>query len=281
MRLGIACESGGFRCVFVHGVLAGLERRGLRADVYAAVSASAMPAALAAVGRAADVGFRYWRDLRAARYAEGAGMAEMVLSGIERYAPLVESHLSRKESSRLVIVASEVIDSAVAQQTQGSLASRVGREQLLAMARGDDSWARANLRTTLFDTASPIASDQLTIPRFRSVAYATSRMLHAWRVSAEVDSRPFIDGSYTDGCPVAALRALGCGRVLAIGTAHDQLYTNLYRTDRIEATDSVSIIRPPEDSKLQGVDFTNASVEGLEVVFNWGLRAGEAWNEGG
>ena len=54
--LAIACAAGGFKGVFVHGVLSAFEAAGLRADAYAASSASVASAGFAAIGSANEVG---------------------------------------------------------------------------------------------------------------------------------------------------------------------------------------------------------------------------------
>lgn len=277
-RVGIACESGGFRCVFVHGALAALEEHGVRAEAYAAASASVMPAAFAAAGRARDPGMAYWRDAIAVRMAENNGMSEMVLAGIEHYAPLVETDLFDPSSPRFLIAASEVVDRNVAEATQGPLASRTGREQLLKMARGDDSWARASLRAVIFDSRSH--DDPLNRSNFRAAAYASTRMLHAWRVPASVDGRPFIDASYTDGFPVRALLALGLEHVLAIATGCDAAYVNLYRTHALvddAVTTPVDVLRPDIDLATLGVDFTTATEDGLQRAYDHGRDVATRW----
>ena len=58
--LAVACASGGFKGVFVHGVLSALEDAGLRAAAYAGSSASAASTAFAAVGLANKIGVEYW-----------------------------------------------------------------------------------------------------------------------------------------------------------------------------------------------------------------------------
>src|SRR2546423_13969958 len=89
--LAIACASGGFKGVFVHGVLSAFESAGLHADAYAASSASVASTAFAAVGVANDVGVEYW--LRARRVLEGldAGMSQVVLQCIAGYAPMIRA----------------------------------------------------------------------------------------------------------------------------------------------------------------------------------------------
>jgi predicted acylesterase/phospholipase RssA len=50
--LVIASSAGGFKGVFVHGVLSALEAADIRADAYAAASSSVFPSISAAIGMA-------------------------------------------------------------------------------------------------------------------------------------------------------------------------------------------------------------------------------------
>jgi hypothetical protein len=277
-KLAIACESGGFRCVFVHGALDALEEATVRAGTYAAASASVLPAAFAAIGRAREPGLAYWRVALAVRRAEGNGMSDMVLAGLERYAPIVSASLFDPGGPRFMIVASDVVDDASAEKTQGMLASRLGREQLLAMARGDDSWARAALQATLFDSRAR-DDRRLTRENLAEVAYASSRMLHAWRVPATIDGRPYIDASYTVGFPVVECGD-GVARIVAIATGPGEPYRNLYRTATIPRSvgaAAVDIIAPLMDLKELGVDFTSASEQGLARGYEHGREMARRW----
>jgi hypothetical protein len=210
--------------------------------------------------------------------AEGNGMSEMVLAGIAAYAPIVVERLMMPDTPRFVVAASEVVDAREAEKTQGTLASRLGREQLLAMARGDDTWARASLRARMFDTRS--TERALTAENFSEVAYASTRMLHAWRVPAEIEGRPFIDASYTVGFPVLEVAGNGAERVLAIATSTAAAHRNLYMKELIpQQIDDVSIevLAPEVDLKELGVDFTTASEEGLARAYDHGRDVARAW----
>src|SRR5260370_14895191 len=59
--LAIASSAGGFKVVFVHGVLSALELAGVRADAYAATSSSVVPSISAAIWQGNENGFTYWR----------------------------------------------------------------------------------------------------------------------------------------------------------------------------------------------------------------------------
>lgn len=215
---------------------------------------------------------------------EGNGMSEMVLAGLEKYGATIEAELFAPGRPPFIVTASEVVDADAAIATQGPHASRLGREQLLAMARGDSSWAERSLRCVSFDSAARGAHDRLDAVRFRDVAYASSRMLHAWRVPATIDGRPFIDASYTDGFPVRALAERGARRILAIATGPGESWTNLYHRRSIADAARVGTafaeleqIAPRADLKELGVDFTTATNEGLERAFEEGRRAATEW----
>ena len=59
-------------------MLTAFEERGFRADAYAAVSSTALPAACAAAGAAATVGVDHWRDLLDTRARSGGDMSARV-----------------------------------------------------------------------------------------------------------------------------------------------------------------------------------------------------------
>ena len=61
-RLAIACSAGGYRTVFIQGVLAALEEAGIRAAAYGASSASVTSAALAAGGDARAASLAYAQE---------------------------------------------------------------------------------------------------------------------------------------------------------------------------------------------------------------------------
>lgn len=288
--LAIACESGGFRCAFVHGALDRLRRASLRVGAIAAASASVLPAAFFAALDADDSpGIDYWHAALEHRLREGNGMSEMILAGIARYAPLVEGRLFAPGVPVLAVAASEVIDAVAAEATQGVLASRLGREQLLAMARGDDAWPRAALRAVLFETRGPATAsvtapdidvEALTAANLREVAYASTRMLHAWRVPASVGGRAFIDASYTVGFPVAELVRYRPERIVAIATTAGEPHRNLYRREPIASSVDgidVDVIAPDGDLAELGADYTTASAAGLEAAFAHGREMAGRW----
>jgi hypothetical protein len=91
--LAIACASGGFKSVFVHGVLSELAMAGVQADAYAAASSSVFPAICAAIGQADEIGLRYWRGALHTLKQPGNGMSEVVLQSIADSSHLLHQHL--------------------------------------------------------------------------------------------------------------------------------------------------------------------------------------------
>jgi predicted acylesterase/phospholipase RssA len=91
--LAIASSAGGFKGVFVHGVLSALEAAGIRAGAYAAASASVFPSISAAIGQANEIGLKYWRVALRALEQPGNGMSESVLQSIA-----ASGHILRNET---------------------------------------------------------------------------------------------------------------------------------------------------------------------------------------
>src|SRR2546430_17665290 len=81
-NLAIASSAGGFKGVFVHGVLSALEAAGIRAGAYAAASSSVFPSISAAIGRANEIGLKYWRVALRTLKQPGHGMSEALLQRI-------------------------------------------------------------------------------------------------------------------------------------------------------------------------------------------------------
>ncbi|MGD2048310.1 MAG: hypothetical protein PVH03_02385, partial [Chloroflexota bacterium] len=61
VNVAIACSTGGFKSVFLHGVLSAFESAGFRAGAYGAASSSVLPAAAAAIGQVDVLSLDYWQ----------------------------------------------------------------------------------------------------------------------------------------------------------------------------------------------------------------------------
>jgi hypothetical protein len=262
MSFAVACMAGSFKGAFVHGALCGLEERGVRADAYGAASSSVLPAAYAASGRVRQMGMALWSEM-----AQDS-MSATVLHTIRTVGPGAKAGLFAAGAARFVVAVSRVKTPEAAAETQGDGARRRGRRLLLEMARKDTAWRDAHLAAELFDTAGPL---RLTEENFDEVAYATTRMLHAWHVPASVGGTPYVDASYTCQCPAMELAELGFTQVLAIATEPGPLWRDLYANQAIGA--GIAVIQPSRDLKDLGVDFTSASKDGLQAAFEEGFRS--------
>ncbi len=280
--LAIASSAGGFKGVFVHGVLSALETAGIRADAYAAASSSVFPSLSAAIGQANEIGLKYWRVALHTLEQPGNGMSEAVLESIAASAHILRNAPFQPGMPRSFIATSAVITTGGAEQTQGDRARRLGRRLLLQAARGDHSWPDQNLRAYLFDTAAPGKEHLLTTKNIEEVIYASTRMLHAWTIPAWIAGRPFIDGCYTCACPAIEMAQQGYREVIAIATEPGELYRDIFQSEPIPFVWEgvpIHIIRPSIDPALLGADFTDITGEGLVAGYEHGLEIGRAFVE--
>jgi hypothetical protein len=285
MDLGIACASGSYKGVFVQGVLDAFEKAGLRAEVYAAASSSTVCAAYAAAGRVRELGgAAYWRRAWAAYAAAGYDISAAVLGGIQEVFPPIRDALFEPGSARLAIAVSEVVTKEAAEITQGPGARRLGQQLVLATRAHDASWAVKNLALALFDTRAADPRRLLRPDNFPDVAYATTRMLHAWKTPAWIDGVPFVDASYTCSCPAAALAEMGCRQVIAISPESGPVFTDFFQGARLPEAHlgvPIRVIQPDHNLSDIGVDYLKATEEGLAAAYAEGGRAGESFLAGG
>jgi predicted acylesterase/phospholipase RssA len=130
----------------------------------------------------------------------------------------------------------------------------------------------------LFDTRGTPA---LTPANFAEVAYASSRMMHAWDIPATIEGRPYVDASYLCSIPVEEVGALGAERIIAISADPPQTrFADMFGTrtvpERVGAT-PVHFISPQIDPATLGADFTDATHEGLSAVYAHGEEVGRAF----
>lgn len=278
MTVGVAIASGTFKGVFGHGVLSAFEEAGFRADAYSCASSSVLSGACAAIGVAREVGSEYWVESLSQSQQDGTGMSDVVLRSIDRYGPMLRAGLFSNGGSRLVIAVSRVVTAEAAAMTQGPEARRLGRRLIIAALRRNGEWPAEHLTKTLFDTEGGDGCETLSAANFDAVAYASTRMLHAWDREAWIGDVPFVDASYTCACPALELLELGCSTVVAIGAEPGPLYRDLFRTEEIQdgttSLGDLSIIRPGLDLKDLGVDYTTATETGLRAGYALGLEAG-------
>ncbi|MET7358352.1 hypothetical protein ABZS76_07845 [Streptomyces sp. NPDC005562] len=278
-RIGIAVASGMLKGVYGHGVLAAFEERGLRGDVYGTASSSALSGGLAAVGRARRTSVDYW--LKAAAAATEKGMSAVVLDSIGEYGPVLREGLFRADAPEFLLATGKVTNPAAAEVTQGSGAKALGRDLLRNVFTGDRSWVEENLATVVFSSrAEPGGTEpRLTPENYDAVSYASTRMLHAWAVPAEIDGEAYVDASYTCSCPAREVAAKGVDVLIAIGCDPFPLFRDLYASEEIVdgsviGQARVLVIKPADDLKNLGVDYASATADGLVKAYELGLDAG-------
>ena len=276
MKLAIACASGSFKGAFTHGVLTALESAGIRADAYAASSSSVMPTAWAAIGKTSELGVNYWLTGMEELQKPDMGISKVTIGGIKTFNPPLEKLLAA-ETPEYFIATSAVITSEAASQTQSEKARRLGRKLLVSAAKKDRSWVNENLQTVLFSTRVNDIYSKIDENNFNEIAYATSRMLHAWDIPAWINEKPYIDASYTCLCPAIEMIEAGYKQVIAIsnepGTFYRDMFGNTEIPENYQGVD-IRIIKPDRDLKEMGVDFTNATPEGLDRVYQYGQEKG-------
>jgi hypothetical protein len=280
MKLGIACASGSYKGVFVHGVLDALEEAG-RADVYAAASSSTLCAAFAAAGRLGSLGgARYWSHAWESYAASGWDISAAVRGGIRELLPAITPALFEPSSSRFAVAVSAVVTKEAAEITQGPGARRLGQQLVLATRTRDASWAAANLAGVLFDTAAAAPRFRLTADNLADVAYATTRMLHAWKTPAWIDGAPFVDASYTCSCPATALAEMGCRHVVVISPECGPVFTDFFQAAPLPQSHHgvpIRVVQPRRNLSEIGVDYLKATTEGFSAAHEEGRTAGRAF----
>ncbi|HVB24302.1 MAG TPA: hypothetical protein VNG51_20360 [Ktedonobacteraceae bacterium] len=275
--LAIACSTGGFKGVFVHGVLSALEAGGIRAAAYAAASSSVFPAICAATGQADEIGLRYWRGALHTLAQPGNSMSEVVLHSIADSRHQLHQHLFQPGLPRLLIAVSLVRTTAGAALTQGDGARRLGRKLLLAAARHDRTWANEHLAPAFFDTAASEETQHLTPENIDAVIYASTRMLHAWTIPAWIGDRPYIDASYTCACPALEMARRGYRTIISIASEPGPVYSDMFQTDLIPDEWNgmpIAIIQPDRNLATMGTDFTTVTEAGMVSVYEYGKAKG-------
>jgi len=277
-KIAIACASGSFKGIFVHGVLKAFEDKGFYANAYASASSSTIPAAYAAAKAMDRINLNYWTKMYAYYQSNGFDIAKANLEGIDVLTPLL-NNLMPHQSAELFIGLSEVISEQAIAKTQGEEARMLGKELLVATRRKDNTWAKENLQQ-LFASSSSTGDIKITERNLKDVLYATTRMLHAWKYPATVDSRPMIDASYTCSCAALEMYEKGFDNVIAIvpeiGPVAHNFFNTLYINDKIEDK-NIQLIQPPYDLKKIGVDYLKVENDGFQKGFDIGYEAGKTF----
>ncbi len=134
-----------------------------------------------------------------------------------------------------------------------------------------------NLQLALFSSRGAIGEQYLDTSNFDEVAYTSSRMLHAWEFPAWIAGQPYVDASYTCLCPAMEMVEQGYQEIIAIATEPGTLYRDMFQLEPIPENYKgvpIHIIRPDVDLKEYGVDFTDATPEGLSTVYQHGEDKG-------
>ncbi len=275
--LAIATPVGSFKGAFAHGVLTALEEAGIVADAYAAASSSVIPTSWAAIGRASNLGVDYWLAGLSALQDPAQNMSKVVQRGIRVFSKPLRQHLYQPQTPTLYIATNAVIDPIAAAQTQTTLAQNLGKQLLRASVQKDRSWVDTNLRFTLFSTHHPEPNNRITPNNFPAVAYASSRIMHAWEIPAWIDGKPYVDAAYTCLCPALAMVSAGYQETIAIANEPGTMYQDMFHIEPIPTHSRgvpIHIIRPDVHLKELGVDFTRATPDGLVAVYRHGRDKG-------
>jgi hypothetical protein len=278
--LAIATPVGSFKGAFAHGVLTALEQAGIVADAYAAASSSVIPASWAAIGQASKLGVDYWLAGLSALQQPEANMSKVVQRGIRIFSKHLRQHLYQAHTPTLYIATNAVINPIAAAETQSHLAQDLGKRLLRASVSKDRSWVDANLRFTLFSTHAQASDHCITPNNFPAVAYASSRIMHAWELPAWIDGKPYVDAAYTCLCPAMAMATAGYQQTIAITNEPGTMYQDMFHIDPVPTHSHnvpIHIIRPDVQLKELGVDFTRATPDGLIAVYQHGLAKGTAF----
>lgn len=274
--IAICCMSGGYKNVFTHGVLRAFEEKGIRAKAYASCSSSVLIAAFAAFNKVSALDLSLWSDEYATSQAEGNQSGAM-LQSIQRLSTEIKNNLWNPQAARLLVATSFVKTEEAAQVTQSDGARRLGQMLLINALRHKPEWKNQNLELQMFDTHSDGRTALLTKENLDEVAYATTRMLHAWNIPAFINNKPYVDGSYTSICPVVPLSELGYKEIICICTEKEKVAFDLFSDEEVPTRindSTIRFIKPDHDLKEMGVDFYTIAGNGLEDVYNHGREKG-------
>jgi hypothetical protein len=277
-NFAIACMSGSLKGIFIQGVLTAFEEAGIKADAYASSSSSTVPASYAAIGEIRNQNHGSWADSDDILRQPGKSMSDVILSGLEIFSGKVIDRLRSGDISRLMIVCSYVNNEDAAIETQNGSAVTLGRKLIVHGARHISGWKDENLELHVFDTQSNNKELKLTADNYKEVAYATTRMLHAWHIPARINNKPYIDGSYTCLIPIEPLADRGYQNIIAIASEPGDIAKDFFSGEPIGSklnNSSIKWIKPEVNLKELGVDFTKASKEGIEKVFEYGIEKGK------
>jgi len=278
MKIGIACSAGGPKGVFVHGVLDAFAEAGYKAHIYGAASSTAIIAAFAATGKLGMLrGSTYWKEQHARRAYNDYDMGKTILEFLSEATSILSAKLFESDSAALAVAVSAVITKEAEEMTQGPQARRLGQQLIISTRNRDKSWADKNLELRLYETGLEDVPHRLTPQNLPEVLYATTRMLHAWKIPAWVDGFPCIDASYLCECPAIEIAQRECDKVIAISPEAGPVYRDFFRAEKLPSSYGnipILIVQPLSNLAEIGLDYMNVTDEGLDKVYELGSRAG-------
>ena len=272
-NIALAGSAGIFKGVFVHGVTSCLERNRLPIQAYSAASSSIVPCSFAAVGTSEEVGLEYWLYVLNKYTEYGNDIADAVIDSINKYKDTVTVGLDHEYSKELIIAVSKVVNAEAAEITQSSGAQKLGKRLMREAILKRREWSDNNLEVDFFCTKNPLQQNSLHKENFLDVAYASTRMLHAWKEPAEINGQAYIDASYTCSCPVGILDQRGYENIIAVGVEPGAVYSDIYRTNKVSdfvKNGRLFEIVPEVNLTEMGVDYLSASPEGLKQAYEHG-----------
>ena len=228
--------SGGYKTIFTQGALTALEENEFIAEAYAGCSSSALIAAYAAFGKTGKFDISLWTDGLKISKMEGNSQSNAIIHSITKTFSTIRKELWLPTANRLLIATSYVKTKEAESITQTEKAKRFGQKLLIEVSRNITAWRDNHLELHLYDTGKDDRTKLLTPENFEEVAYATTRMLHAWHIPAYIERKAYIDGSYTSLCPAVPLENLGFQYIICILTEHDNKKTDIFSADEIPST---------------------------------------------
>jgi hypothetical protein len=275
--LAIATPVGSFKGAFAHGVLTALEQAGVRADAYAAASSSVIPASWAALGRSADLGVGYWLAGWEALQLPNQNMSKVMQRGIRSFSQALRPRLFQADTPHLYIATNAVMTATAIAQTQSDRAQALGKKLMLASVKKDRQWVDEHLQLVMFSTQSSHPQHRITTHNYPAVAYASSRIMHAWELPAWIEGQPFVDAAYTCLCPAVPIAQAGYQEVIAVSNEPGTLYQDMFHMESVPdhyQHTPIHVIKPAVHLKEMGVDFTKASAMGLTNAYQHGQDQG-------
>ena len=121
--IAIATTSGGYKSVFIQGVLSAFEEKGFYASAYGSCSSSAMVTALATVKKLSDFPLSTWYNGYKISQQEHMSQSDAAYHAINRIYPLIKNEIFESDK-RFLVATSFVHNEEAASITQAKMAKR-------------------------------------------------------------------------------------------------------------------------------------------------------------